>query len=363
MIDVKLAIQGVSKSFGSVTALRETSLSVRAGEFLALLGPSGSGKTTLLMMVAGLLKPDTGAILINGTDATFAPPYERDIGMIFQSYALFPHLSVFENIAFPLRMRRMDAADIRHEVMRALEMVQLAHVVERLPKQLSGGQQQRIALARAVVYRPSIVLMDEPLGALDKKLRDNLQLEIRRLHHELGMTILYVTHDQHEAMTMSDRICLMNHGCIEQLARPEELYRRPATVFAADFLGEANLIDARILSRERDHVSLEVPGFDRPISATAAPSDESDACTIMVRPEAVRLGGPLDANGAPAVVLDAIFAGNLTTVTMRIGEGGPIMSAKLLGSGMALHRGDRVSISWDLDSTVVLPARRVEVNP
>jgi len=355
----KLSIEAVTKRFGGFVALEPTSLSIRPGEFLTLLGPSGSGKTTLLMMVAGLLRPDSGSIIINGVEATSRAPYERDIGMIFQSYALFPHLTVFENIAFPLRMRRIAEAEIKRDVERVLDVIQLGHAAQRLPRQLSGGQQQRIALARAVVYRPSIVLMDEPLGALDKKLRDQLQLEIRRLHKELGTTIMYVTHDQLEAMTMSDRVCLMNHGRIEQLAPPEELYKRPCSVFAADFLGEANLLDAVIAGRDGRRLHLRLPGAEQPISVETDSAAEAQACTLMVRPERVEIGAepsPLR-NSVRATVIDVIFGGNLTTLTAAL-SGGANMTAKILTGAAAPQPGDTVDLSWDIASTVALPARQ-----
>ena len=232
----KLEIRNLRKTYGPVVAVAEADLEMREGEFLTLLGPSGSGKTTLLMMVAGLIQPDRGEVWIDGTLATYLPSFKRDIGMVFQSYALFPHLTVFENVAFPLRMRRVPEATTAREVQRVLEVVRLPGVGDRLPRALSGGQQQRVALARCIVYRPSIVLMDEPLGALDKKLRDQMQLEIKHLHTQLGITVLYVTHDQEEAMIMSDRICLMNEGRIEQIGTPSELYFRPRTVFAATLI-------------------------------------------------------------------------------------------------------------------------------
>ena len=233
-----LRISGLCKRYGDFVALAPTDLDVAQGEFLTLLGPSGSGKTTLLSLIAGLAVPDEGKMLINGVDVTYGAPYERDIGMVFQNYALFPHMTIEENIAFPLKMRKVDSATARRRTAEALEMVRLPQLGKRFPKELSGGQQQRIALARCLVYRPSIILMDEPLGALDKKLRDQMQLEIKRIHRELGTTIVYVTHDQEEAMTMSDRICLMNGGKIEQLGTPSDLYFRPRNLFVADFLDQ-----------------------------------------------------------------------------------------------------------------------------
>ena len=245
--DYKLRTRGVSKTYGHVVALAGADIEMREGEFLTLLGPSGSGKTTLLMAIAGLNDPDGGEIWIDGRLATYTPPHERGLGMVFQNYALFPHMTIFENIAFPLRMRRRKADSIRSEVERVLEIVQLPDVAGRYPRELSGGQQQRIALARCFVYQPSIILMDEPLGALDKKLRDALQREVKHLHENLGITVLYVTHDQEEAMVMSDRICLMNDARIEQIGTPADLYFQPRSVFAADFLGESNLLPATVL--------------------------------------------------------------------------------------------------------------------
>ena len=252
----KLRTRDLRKTYGPIVALAGANIDLEEGEFLTLLGPSGSGKTTMLMLIAGLAQPDSGEVWIDGRLATYAPPHKRDIGMVFQNYALFPHLTVAENIAFPLRMRGQSETDIRREVARVLDLVQLPEIGDRLPRALSGGQQQRIALARCIVYRPSIVLMDEPLGALDKKLRDQMKLEIKRLHTELGITVLYVTHDQEEAMIMSDRICLMNNSRIEQIGSPAELYFSPRSVFAADFIGESNLLDGQVAAVDGSEVTL-----------------------------------------------------------------------------------------------------------
>src|SRR6195952_1650287 len=247
-----LQIKGLCKRYGDFVALAPVDLDVAQGEFLTLLGPSGSGKTTLLSLIAGLSQPDDGQVRINGVDVTYGAPYERDIGMVFQNYALFPHMTVAENIAFPLQMRKTDAKATREKVMQALAMVHLPHVAGRYPRELSGGQQQRIALARCMVYRPSIILMDEPLGALDKKLRDQMQLEIKLIHRDLGTTIVYATHDQEEAMTMSDLVVLMHQGRIAQTGAPRELYTEPANVFVADFIGDSNLLNGRITAIEDD---------------------------------------------------------------------------------------------------------------
>ena len=300
----KLRIRGVRKSYGQVIALDETDLDLAEGEFLTLLGPSGSGKTTLLMTVAGLTVPDRGDIWIDGKLASYLPVHQRAIGMVFQNYALFPHLSVFENIAFPLRMRRVPQEQIKRDVAFALETVRLSGMAQRLPRELSGGQQQRVALARCFVYRPSIILMDEPLGALDKKLRDEMQLEIKQLHSELGITVLYVTHDQEEALVMSDRICLMNQGGIEQIGTAHELYFRPLSLFAAQFLGDSNVLPVTV-EEVGPHVALKGPQGSRIAAAASEPVAKGLAAHVMVRPENLRV---LAANESARNVLEGVVA-------------------------------------------------------
>jgi putative spermidine/putrescine transport system ATP-binding protein len=238
----ELQFDGVAKRYGEIVALHPTDLIIQPGEFFALLGPSGSGKTTLLGMAAGFISPTEGNILVNGQDITRVPPERRNIGMVFQNYSLFPFLTVAANVAFPLEMRKHLKAEIAPRVRQMLAMVRLEHLADRLPAELSGGQQQRVALARAAVYNPSVLLMDEPLGALDKNLREEMQDEIKRFHAEFGATVVYVTHDQHEAAFMADRIAVLNHGRIEQAGAQSELYERPSNAFVAGFLGEANLL-------------------------------------------------------------------------------------------------------------------------
>ena len=352
----KLKIRQLRKTYGPVVALAGADLDLAEGEFLTLLGPSGSGKTTMLMMIAGLIQPDSGEVWIDGKLATYAPPYKRDIGMVFQNYALFPHLTVAENIGFPLKMRGVGSAEIKREVQRVLDLVQLPEVGGRLPRALSGGQQQRIALARCIVYRPSIVLMDEPLGALDKKLRDQMKLEIKRLHVELGITVLYVTHDQEEAMIMSDRICLMNDARIEQLGTPADLYFRPATEFAADFLGESNLLDARVDESAAGGVALTLASGQR-INAPPAPVKSGDKVRVMVRPEMLSV---LDAsasadNVAEAAVSDIILVGGVTKTYARLKDG-TVVSATGLTRGPigAIEQGKSIRLGWAKDATVVI---------
>lgn len=247
------------KEYPGVRAVDNFSLTVSEGEFMTFLGASGSGKTTTLSMIAGLILPTSGEILLNGQDVTFIPPHKRNIGMVFQNYALFPHMTVRENIAFPLKMHKMAGPEIEKRVTQALDMVQLPQHGDRYPSQLSGGQQQRIALARALSFEPGLILMDEPLGALDKKLRQDMQIEIKHIQERLGFTTIYVTHDQEEALTMSDRIAVLRDGHLEQVAAPQDLYEEPETLYAADFIGESNIFQAQILEIGSEGLMLQLP--------------------------------------------------------------------------------------------------------
>lgn len=358
---VKLQVQNLRKLYGDFEALSPASLEVRQGEFMTLLGPSGSGKTTLLMMVAGLVMPTSGDIRIDGKVATFVPPSKRDIGMVFQNYALFPHLTVFENIAFPLRMRRKPEAEVRKEVMRVLEIVELPHVAQRSPRALSGGQQQRIALARSIVYAPSIILMDEPLGALDKRLRDQLQIEIKNIHKTLGTTILYVTHDQQETLTMSDRICLMNHGRIEQVGTPYELYFQPKTEFGATFLGESNIIPITDVTAAGAGLSFAAAALGPArLGATTSTVPAAQAAKIMLRPEWLTVSTAKPADGVNVVagtVKDIVFTGEVTRFFV-VTKGGAILTcAQLTRPGdHDIAIGTDVQVSWPYERTYMLAA-------
>jgi putative spermidine/putrescine transport system ATP-binding protein len=360
MPTIKLKTSGLAKRYGAFVALAPTDLEVAEGEFLTLLGPSGSGKTTLLSLIAGLATPDEGRLLINGKDVTHGAPYERDIGMVFQNYALFPHMTIAENIAFPLKMRKLDAATAKRRAMEALELVRLPHVAQRYPKELSGGQQQRIALARCLVYRPSIVLMDEPLGALDKKLRDQMQLEIKRIHRDLGTTIVYVTHDQEEAMTMSDRICLMNAGRIEQLGTPADLYFRPRTLFVADFLGESNLLEGTVERVDGGHVEVRLAqDGGRALAAAGAPLDTGSKVRVMVRPQNLRvLPEAAAVNAVRGTVLDSMITGSLTKLYVQSAAAGgePLVMCYPTSSGAAPHAiGQDVQLHWHREDAVAVP--------
>ncbi|TCI00137.1 ABC transporter ATP-binding protein [Roseococcus sp. SYP-B2431] len=319
---MRLDVQGIVKRFGAVTALNGVDLAVEEGEFLTILGPSGSGKTTLLKAVAGFEVPDAGTVRLGDRDVTTAPARHRNVGMVFQNYALFPHMTVAENLAFPLEMRGTGKAAIARRVAEALALVELGGYAERLPRQLSGGQQQRVALARAIIFDPSLLLLDEPFGALDRKLRESLQLEVRRLQRRLKLTTLFITHDQEEALVMSDRIAVMDQGRIQQLGTPGEIYDFPVTRFVANFIGESNLIEA---TAQGGRVS--VPGFG---TMTLPEAPAPGPVTLLLRPEALRLGAEAGAAAchATATVLESVFLG--LSVKLRLQpEGAPEMLARL----------------------------------
>ncbi|WP_108659606.1 ABC transporter ATP-binding protein [Acuticoccus kandeliae] len=348
----KLVTQGLEMRFGLLVALEPTDITVAVGEFLTLLGPSGSGKSTLLQLVCGLLEPAGGTVLIDGKDQTGVPVYQRDIGLVFQHYALFPHLTVGENVAFPLKMRGIAGAEAKAKVKAALEMVHLGHLGHRFPRELSGGQQQRVALARCFVYEPSIILMDEPLGALDKKLRDEMQIEIKRLHRETGATIIYVTHDQEEALAMSDRICVMNHAKVEQIGTPHEIYSRPRTEFAANFIGLSN-----IFRGERSDGRLVTPH-----GAFTVPADApGTGAAIVVRPEQLTLGEACE-NRVCGTVREVVYAGSETRIITRLdaggaagGEGADEFILRLLPGSPIPTLGERISASWNPDIATMVP--------
>jgi spermidine/putrescine ABC transporter ATP-binding subunit len=344
------------KLYGSVVALDTLSLEVKQGEFVTLLGPSGSGKTTTLMMIAGFEEPTAGEILLGGEPVVRRPPYRRNIGVVFQSYALFPHMTVAANVAYPLRMRRVGREEIRRRVGTALDLVQLGGFGERHPAQLSGGQQQRVALARALVFEPPLLLMDEPLGALDKKLREDLQLEIKRIHREVGVTVMYVTHDQSEALTMSDRIAIMRGGRLEQYGAAEELYERPATRFVAEFVGEATLLPARVESASGEGAVLALDAGGR-LAARRPGLAPGARVTAVIRPEKARLveSGP-GPNALAGVVSDAMYLGDTTKYWVRT-EGGATLVCKTPSRSDAVRRskGDPVHVAVDARDVIVVP--------
>lgn len=341
---------GVQKSYGAISVVRNLNLDVFKGEFLTLLGPSGSGKTTTLMMLAGFQDISAGEILLDGQPITQVPAHDRGIGMVFQSYALFPHMTVAQNLAFPLEVRNVGKAEISARVKAALDMVELPGFGERRPAQLSGGQQQRVALARALIFEPQVVLMDEPLGALDKHLREQMQYEIKALHDRLGTTMVYVTHDQSEALTMSDRIAVFNEGVIQQLATPKELYERPATAFVAQFIGENNMFAGEVVETGPDGscaVRLRDGEMLRAVCETA-PARASKV-TLSVRPERVYLGqcSSDTANRIAGKVVDMIYHGDHIRVKIDA-AGSDSFIAKIANqsSVVAIEPGSKVDIFW-----------------
>jgi putative spermidine/putrescine transport system ATP-binding protein len=307
--ETKLKVQGLAKIYGHTTALDHVDLAVRNGELLTLLGPSGSGKTTLLQLICGLQDPSAGSVLIDGKDQTYAPVNKRDIGVVFQNYALFPHMTVAENVGFALKMRGLPKAEIDAKVTKALETVGLAHASGRSPSQLSGGQQQRVALARCLVYDPAIILMDEPLGALDAKLREVMQIEIKRIHRETGATIIFVTHDQQEALALSDRICLMNNGKIAQLGTPRQMYEEPENLFVADFIGVSSIIRGTVKNG-----ALQTSLGALPIAGTT-PADGMKGA-IVVRPEVITLGD----GACEGRVRETVYGGSELRIIIDAGQ-------------------------------------------
>ena len=332
---------------GTSLVVQDLNLKIQRGEFLTLLGPSGSGKTTTLMMLAGFEAPTDGRIYLDGASIEGLPPHKRDIGMVFQNYALFPHMTVRQNVAFPLSVRRRPAADIRERVERALQVVRLAGYEDRRPAQLSGGQQQRVALARALVFEPKLVLMDEPLGALDKQLREQLQIEIKHLHERLGVTMVYVTHDQTEAMTMSDRIAVFNEGRIQQLDTAVGLYERPATAFVAQFIGENNRLSGSVLEQRDGCARVRLD--DGTMVAALAVNPGSARTTLSIRPESASIDPAEDVgdNRFPAVVEEMIYLGDHRRVRLSLaGRDDFVVKVPAGHAHGALAPGAAVTVGW-----------------
>jgi len=361
-----VSVRELDKRYGLVRAVNGVTIEVRSGEFLSLLGPSGSGKTTLLMMIAGFEMPSAGTIRIGNQDVTYVAPNRRNVGMVFQRYALFPHMTVADNVAFPLRMRKIPKDEMARRVADALALVQLEGYGKRLPSELSGGQQQRVAVARALVFEPPVLLMDEPLGALDKKLREQMQIEIKRLQQRLGVTVIYVTHDQEEALTMSDRIAVMRNGCLEQIGSPTELYDNPATSFVADFVGKTNFLEGVCHSCNGIGVEfgLGQSGFIHLTTcppALATPPRPGDRMRLAVRPEQIRMFRPeeSDSPSLDGVVEAVIFVGSFRTFLVRL-AGGELVHVQAHTDHDVSHpqQGDRVGLAIPSQAVHVFPERR-----
>lgn len=350
-----VSIGALSKSFGGVKAVDGVSLSVEAGEFVALLGASGSGKSTLLMMIAGFEAPSSGDIKLDGMRINDLPSHRRGFGMVFQNYALFPHMTIAENIAYPLRRRGLSGSDVEREVVKALKLVALEGYGARLPSQLSGGQQQRVALARALVFRPPLLLMDEPLGALDRKLRQQLQMEIKLIHKEVGSTIIFVTHDQEEALSMADRVAVLDRGRLQQFGPPRELYEEPATAFVADFIGEMNFLPVE-LGRAGNDVGVTSSDLGQQIILRKAQVlSQGNQGRLAVRPEYIRLEADEDGN---ATVLESAYTGTNQSVLVRVG--GLRLTARTSAiPGLPLFQsGQRVRVAIDAAHTRVFSAEQ-----
>ena len=334
-----LKVEGLVKRFGEVVALDGVSLDIASGELLTILGPSGSGKTTLLKVVAGFERPDAGTVTVDGVEITAMPPAKRDIGMVFQNYALFPHLTVARNVAFPLEMRNLRRAEIDKRVAEALGLVELKGFEQRLPRQLSGGQQQRVALARAIVFSPRLLLLDEPFGALDRKLRETMQLEVRRLQRRLGLTTIFITHDQEEALVLSDRIAVMNRGSIQQVASTTEIYERPANDFVADFVGESNIFHGTVT--EVGSVTLE---SGRRLLITH-PAPVGSRVGVLMRPERFGRG----ANNFNGEVKEAVYLGSSLKLRLACDDGLELI-VRLPVTGPLPATGSRISTGIEPES-------------
>ena len=356
-----ITLDGVSKRFGSHVAVHELSLSIGDGEFFSLLGPSGCGKTTTLRMIAGFEQPDTGRLLLYGEDVTALAPNKRRVNMVFQQYALFPHMSIYDNVAFGLRVKHVPRDEHRDRILAILRVVELEGLERRKPRQLSGGQQQRVALARALVNRPAALLLDEPLGALDVKLRKQMQLELKRIQVELGTTFVYVTHDQEEALAMSDRIAVMNGGRIDQIGTPREIYEHPTTPFVADFIGSLNALDFRVDELVGDLAVMRLGADDRLVVPVGAGTRTGESLRVAVRPERVQIG---PAESAPpdrgsrlvGTVTEIVYLGMYTQFHIRT-EAGRVVSHRLADDVVApIESGSRVAVSWDPEFASLLDA-------
>jgi len=341
-------LRQVSKRFGSHEALKDASFAINTGEFMTFLGPSGCGKTTCLRLISGFDTPSSGRIFIDGKDVTFDPPYRRDVNQVFQNYALFPHLTIYENIAFGLRMKRVAPADITHRVQRVLEMTALGDFVNRKPAQLSGGQRQRVALARAIICEPKVLLLDEPLSALDAQLRTQMRVELKQLQKKLGITFIYVTHDQEEALTMSDRVAVINAGRVEQIGTVSEIYYKPATRFVASFIGDTNIVEAQILTSDSSMLRCRLAG-GLELDVRRQESHASAKLLLSLRPEKIRLHriDPRGVNSFSCQVAMEIFKGAVDELTLTV-QGNLQLGAILANDGNAgtdFHEGDQVFAS------------------
>jgi spermidine/putrescine transport system ATP-binding protein len=354
-----IEIDHITKRFGDFVAVDDAHFSIDKGEFFSMLGPSGCGKTTTLRMIAGFETPTEGALRLEGTDVSRTPPYKRNVNTVFQHYALFPHMNVWDNVAFGPRSQKVDKSEINRRVDELLEVVRLGDFAKRKPAQLSGGQQQRVALARALVNYPSALLLDEPLGALDLKLRHAMQFELKRIQREVGITFVYVTHDQEEALTMSDRIAVMNAGKVEQIGTPVDIYDRPATVFVAGFIGQANLWPCRMKSSDGAMAEVSSLGTSLPSACGDTRIEAGGEATLMVRPERVRVSTTPSGEGASvqATVTDLTFQGAMVRLVLAAPDDSLVVAHVGHDHDLPLLRpGDTVFTGWPAEASLVLPA-------
>ena len=354
-------IKGVNKIYGTNHVVKDLNLLVEEGEFLTLLGSSGCGKTTTLRMIAGFEEPTTGSITVEGEPIEDKEPYERNVNTVFQSYALFPHMTIYDNVAYGLKMKKVPKKEIKERVLKMLEMVQLSGFEKRYPSQLSGGQKQRVAIARALINRPKVLLLDEPLGALDLKLRKQMQLELKRLQKKLNITFIYVTHDQEEALTMSDRIAIMHDGVMDQIGSPTEIYERPATKFVATFIGETNVFDGTIRSIEGGKAVIGIENGEVTSSGSVEEGDGKNTgfavnefVTVSVRPEKMHFSPkPVEGFTVPAFVRDYIYVGSVLKCIAVLPNGNEIKMEKLAGEELP-PIGEKVFICWEPEDAVLI---------
>lgn len=353
-----IQLDHLSKRYGDFIAVNDVNFSIGSGEFFAMLGPSGCGKTTTLKMIAGFEQPTSGRVLLDGVDVSAVPPYKRNVNTVFQQYALFPHMSVFENVAFGPRSKKAKESNIRKSVMEMLEVVRLVDFAQRKPSQLSGGQQQRVALARALVNYPIALLLDEPLAALDLKLREAMQIELKRIQREVGISFIFVTHDQGEALTMSDRIAVMSQGVVEQIGTPAEIYRSPASLFVAGFIGSANLLPGTITSTDGVNlvVKLEIGSTVRVAASGGESLAIGSKVSVMLRPERIHptTSIPADGEGIEGVLTDLVFQGPTARLILRLANGTELICVTDASHGTPVKPGDRTSVTWERDCGYVL---------
>jgi len=357
MSDSILRLEGISKDFGEGPVLKDVSLDIRAGEFLTLLGPSGCGKTTTLRIIAGLEEASEGRVILDGADISALPPEKRPVNTVFQNYALFPHMNVFQNVAYGLRIQKISRQEQRERVMAALSLVRLSGFEKRMPSQLSGGQRQRVAIARAVVLQPKILLLDEPLGALDLKLRQEMQKELKQLQQSLGITFVYITHDQEEALNMSSRIVIMRNGHIEQIGTPEEVYEHPTSLFTADFIGQSNLLHCTVKGTDGSDLLLECSGLSLPaVSAPVFSPKTGDSVVLCLRPQRIRYGSvPQHGMSLRGVIISKEYAGGMQHTQIQMNDSIVLNAVSQSAEMDSYAIGSEVYVGWSVKHAPVVP--------